>query len=106
MLPLQGIAEFDLESTEKYPLFLTLRRLAERHGLLPDRMDLTEKIDVSDEVLASSEFADTRSGTYMGRRVAVKTIRVTAQDDFLKIRKVSINVGHLECDLTIPPAIL
>ena len=51
-------------------------------------MIVTEKIEVSDEILASGGFADVRSGKYMGHLVAVKTVRVTAQDDFLKIRKV------------------
>lgn len=57
-------------------------------------MIIAEKIDVSDEILASSVLADLRSGTYNEHRVAVKTMRVTAQDDFVKIRKVSVNVGH------------
>jgi len=98
----QGITGHDFAPSEKHAFFLTLRRLAEHHGRLPDRMVITEGIEISDEVLASSGFADIRSGTYMGHRVAVKTIRVTAQDNFLKIRKVSINFGHPECGLTIP----
>ena len=51
----------------------------------------SEWIEVSDEVLASGGFADVRSGRYMGQLVAVKTMRIAAQDDFLKMRKVSIN---------------
>jgi len=67
-------------------------------------MVLTAGIEVSDEVLSSSGFADIRSGTYMKRHVAVKTLRVTAKDDFLKIRKVSIYVSHPGYRLTIPPS--
>jgi len=52
-------------------------------------MVISGEVQVSDAVLASSGFADIRSGTYMGRRVAVKTVRVAARDNFLKIRKVS-----------------
>jgi len=53
-------------------------------------MVISGDVEVSDTLFASSGFADVRSGTYMGRRVAVKTVRVAAKDDFLKIRKVSI----------------
>jgi len=54
-------------------------------------MVITEKIEVSDETPVSGGFADVRSGTYMGDLVAVKTARVTAQDNLQKIRKVSID---------------
>ena len=54
-------------------------------------MIITKKIEVSDEILASGGFADIRRGTYMGHLVAVKTMRVAPIDDFLKIRKASIN---------------
>ena len=59
-------------------------------------MTITENVDVSDEILASSVLADLRSGTCNGYQVAVKAMRVTAQDDFVKIRKVSINASHPE----------
>ena len=77
-----------------------LRRLAASYGQLPDCMIITEKIEVSDEILASNGFVDLRPGTCMGHRITVKTMRVTAQDDFLKIRKVSIDVGHQGCVLS------
>jgi serine/threonine protein kinase len=54
-------------------------------------MIITERIEASDKILASGGFADVRSGRYMGRLVAVKTLRVTEQDDLLRIRKVSTN---------------
>ena len=54
-------------------------------------MIITDKIETSDDILASGGFADIRRGTYMGHLVAVKTMRVSPQDDFLKIRKVTIN---------------
>jgi len=67
-----------------------LRKLAERHGLLPSRIRIAGRIEVSDELLASSGFVDLKTGTYRGRLVAVKTFRVTARDDFVKITKVRI----------------
>ena len=54
-------------------------------------MIITESIEISDDILSNGGFADVRCGTYMGQLVVVKTMRVAAQDDFLKIRKVSIN---------------
>jgi hypothetical protein len=54
-------------------------------------MVITERFEVSHNVLASGGFSDVRRGKHMGHHVAVKTMRVAEQDDFLKIRKVSIN---------------
>jgi len=61
------------------------------HGQLPNSMIITEDLEVSNRIFASGGFADIRSGRYMGHSVAVKTLRVSMQDDLLKIRKVSIN---------------
>jgi serine/threonine-protein kinase TNNI3K len=70
--------------------FVTLRRLAGYHGRLPDSILIAGKIEVENTILGSSGFADVRRGRCMGNLVAVKTLRATEQDDFLKIRKVSI----------------
>ena len=57
-------------------------------------MRIAGGIEVADELLASGGFADLRSGTYGEHLVAIKTLRVTARDDYVKIRKVSTDVGH------------
>ena len=57
---------------------------------MPDSMIITEEIETSDVMFASSRFADVRRGIYMGQLVAVKTMRVAMRDDLLKIRKVNI----------------
>ena len=67
-----------------------LRRLAEYHTLLPDRMVIKEEFEVSSDIVFSGGFGDVRSGTYKGDRVAVKTARVS-EPEKLKIRKVSID---------------
>ena len=54
-------------------------------------MTITENIEVSDKILANGGFADVRTGTHMGHLVAVKTMRVSEQDDFQKLRKVSVD---------------
>ena len=53
-------------------------------------MMITEKVEVSDKILASGGFADVRTGMYMKHPVAVKTMRVAEQDGFSKLRKVSV----------------
>jgi hypothetical protein len=68
-----------------------LRRLAGRYGRLPDSIIITERIEVEDKILASGGFADVRCGRCIGHLFAVKTLRVAKKDDFLKIRKVSVN---------------
>ena len=72
-------------------------------------MILTERIEVSDEVVASGGSADIRTGRYMEHLVAVKTIRFSEQDDIRKVRKVSMRVllPYLRRHLNYsPPAIL
>ena len=86
----QGVAKHNLKTVEKNAFLLTLRRLAERHDLLPDRMMIREKIEVSDKIVASGGFGDVRPGVYMGGSVAVKTVRIASRNNLQKIRKVRI----------------
>ena len=65
-------------------------------------MMITDKIEVSADILLSGGYADVRTGTYFGATVVVKTIRVDERDDFTKIRKVSIYGRSPNC----PDAIL
>lgn len=98
----QGITEQHLKPAEKNAFFLTLRRLAERHALLPDRMIIRETFEVSDEISAAGGFGDVRSGTYNGDLVAVKAARVSGRGDIQKIRKVSIGGIFTPRGPTIP----
>ena len=63
----------------------------------------TDKIEVSDNMLASGGFVGVRTGTYLGAAVAVKIMRLDEQDGFMKIRKVSICyfLNHLDAILTV-----
>ena len=89
-----GDLRVHLKPAEKQIFFVILRRLVERHEVLPNRIVVQEEIEVQDRILASGGFSDVRCGTYMGRLVAVKTARIAPRDDFQRIRKVSINVGQ------------
>jgi len=66
-------------------------------------MVITEKVEDSNIVIARNEFADIKGGSYAGRRIAVKTIWLSRRDDLLKIRKVSVNLGHQRCGLNHSP---
>jgi len=89
----QGVTGRNLKPIEERAVLITLRKLAERHGLLPFRIRIKERIEISEEALGSGGFGDVKSGTYKGRRVAVKIMRISAKDDFARIRKVSIDIG-------------
>lgn len=90
---IQGLAEHKLHTYEKQAFFGTLRRLAGKHGRLPESMVITDKINfsASSQPHTSGGFADIKSGEYKGCTVAVKTLRVAVTDDFGKLRKVSGN---------------
>jgi len=54
-------------------------------------MVITEDVKVLDKVLASGGPADIRTGTYLGHRLAVKTLKVADTGGSLKIRKMRVN---------------
>ena len=54
----------------------------------------TEEIEISDGTLIFGGYGYVRPGMYKGRLVAVKTMKAEVRDEFLMIKKVSINVGH------------
>ena len=68
--------------------FNVLRRLCSRVGHLPESYLLSDRFDVSDEIIAFSDFADVRMGAFKGKNVAIKTLRVSLTDDKAKIRRV------------------
>jgi len=88
---LQGIARHNLNSSEKFTFFVTLRRLAERHGQLPSRIIITEDLGVPAEALAHGGFGVVKPGTYRGARVAVKSAVAARDADFQRMKKVSID---------------
>ena len=68
--------------------FSILRKLSNRIGRLPESYLLSDKFDISGEVIASDGFSDVRMGVFKGKNVAVKTLRVSVTDDKTKIRRV------------------
>lgn len=55
-------------------------------------MVITDEVEISSsgQINTTGGFADIKQGEYKGCAVAVKTMRVSASDDFDKIRKVSL----------------
>lgn len=77
-----------LEDELRNLAFSVLRRLCGRIGHLPESYLLSDKFNVSGLPHASSGFADTRMGVFKRKIVAVKSLRISEQDDKVKIRKV------------------
>jgi len=85
----QGIVEPNLGPAEKHDFFVVLRRLVERHRRLPDRMMITENIEVTSVIPTFDGYVG--PGMYKGLLVAVKTSRFALLRDLEKISKVRIN---------------
>jgi hypothetical protein len=85
---LQGLSNRPLDGGLKKTFLLTLITLAGRHGRFPSSLAITDKIEVSDTILASGGFADVKPGVYGDRRVAVKVLRVSPTSEMEKIRNV------------------
>ena len=87
----QGLAEHKFDPSEKQLFFNTLRRLAGKHSRLPKSMVIKSKINfsASGHPDMSGGFADIKKGDYKGYPVAVKTMRVSMEDNLAKIRSVS-----------------
>ena len=83
----QGIAKHILETAERDAFIVALKRLAEYYGRLPRSMMIA---DNEVKIPVPSGSSGTRMGSYKGQTVVVKTFRVAEQDNFQKIRKVSI----------------
>lgn len=87
---IQGLAKHDIHASEKQALFFTLIELSGKHAQLPESMVITDEIDFSARRKSiAGGFADILPGNYGGGTVAVKTLRLSMNDDFEKIRKVS-----------------
>lgn len=77
-----------LSLSEKQVFFIMLGELAGTYGLLPTSMIITDKIQVSRQVIAAGSLADIRAGTHDGRLVAVKSLRIPPLSDLSDPRKV------------------
>jgi len=69
-----------------------LRKLCGRIGRLPDSYLLSDEFNVSGMPRTGGGFANIRVGTFNGKDVAVKTLRVSEADDEAKILKVGKQV--------------
>ena len=86
-----------------------MRRLAGRHGQLPEPMIISDGIDFSDhKPLVRNGFTEIKQGRCEGRAVAVKIMKVEVTGDFEKIKKVGRGDVFVAGALTLRlfPAIL
>jgi len=74
---------------ERLKLFNELCKTCSRHRVIPTSMHIPDCSEGSVEVECGG-FADISQGTYEGRRVAIKVVRVYASSDLEAIRSVSV----------------
>ena len=60
-----------------------------QHGRLPSLFAITDKVEVSDEIPVSGDFADFKLGVHWTRVAQVKLLRVLSRGDMEKTRNVS-----------------
>ena len=84
----------NLPGSQRVVIFTTAQVVAYHYTQVLPSLRLTGKVQVEDKIIASGGFANLRHGRYMGNLVAVKTMRVAAQGDLSRMRRVSIDVGH------------
>ena len=77
-----------LDAELKGIAFRILKKLCGRLGHLPDSYLLSNEFDLSGIPHASGGFSDLRKGTFKGKDVAVKSLRISELNDKIRIRKV------------------
>ena len=78
---------------ERLKLFNKLCKTCSRHRVLPKSMHIPDCSEASEPVERGG-FADVSQGTYQGRRVAIKVVRVAINSDLDVIRSVSFQPAH------------
>jgi len=79
-----------MSDRERVKLLNKLCKTCSRHLVIPTSMHVPDCSEDSVEV-ESGGFADVSQGTYKGRRVAIKLVRVYITSDLDLIRSVSIS---------------
>ena len=87
-----------LETELRQIAFGVLEKLCRKEGHLPKSYLLSDKFDLSGVPHASGGFADVRMGVFKGKDVSVKTLRVSEQDNKVKIRKVEKKAASSQLD--------
>ena len=78
-----------MSDLDRLRLFNKLCKTCSRHGVIPKSMRIPDCSENSVEVECGG-FANISLGTYEGRQVAIKVIRVYITDDLDVIRSVSV----------------
>jgi hypothetical protein len=85
---LQRLEENTLSNRERLKLLNELCKTCSRHRVIPKSMQIPDCSEGAVEVERGG-FADVSRGTYRGRRVAIKVVRVSIADDLDVILSVS-----------------
>lgn len=88
---LQILTEPDIHENQRNKCSVILQKLCGACCLLPDSYIISDGLELTgDYPVAHGGFADVYQGTYKGRAVAVKTLRLTqaSEQELLRIKKV------------------
>jgi len=93
------ISDFDLNNKLRIRCSVTLQKLCGAFCLLPNSHVISDGLEItSSSPVASGAFADVYQGTYRGRSVAIKTLRLpeVGEQELVHLRKVSpsFQVSH------------
>ena len=78
-----------MSDRERLKLLNQLCKTCSQHRVIPTSMHIPDCSEDSVEV-ESGGFADVSQGTYEGRRIAIKVVRVYVTSDLDLIRRVSV----------------
>jgi len=78
-----------MSDRERLKLFNKLCKTCSRHRVIPRSMHIPDCLEGSVEVECGG-FANISRGTYEGRRIAIKVVRVYVSSDLDTIRSVSV----------------
>lgn len=83
-----------MDAAQKKKYLRILRKLCGTCGILPTSSTINEGLEIiGDHPHGFGGFAEVWQGKYRGSRVAVKSLRISAHDDLIKVNKVCDRLG-------------
>jgi hypothetical protein len=85
-----GDSESALQDKERTRCSVTLQKLCGACCLLPDSHVISDGLELTNELpVAHGGFANVYQGSYRGRPVAIKTLKLSQADEGVRLKKVS-----------------